>query len=317
LRALAAGHWTGYRGHRELRRYFAHLSLDGSYRSSPSTSWRANASYELGDSVSSRILLDQGVSLPRVSMRSLTGALGLSRTVGAQTSLRIDGRYYRTEFDSPGLSSGDSVRGTVGLQRQLDYRSTAAVEYSVEDVLLDQAGRAYLTHFASLQWTRVLSLRSAILLEAGGSYTPDPARAGLERKESFFGGASFARRVARSNITLFVRREVSPAFGLGISRLELRAGLSATIPVGRAWELKVAASHVHPENPHAAGRLFASTDDAFAAVAWRLGRSLEVSAEAGYRRRGATSTFPRIEAFQGGLFLTLLTPSGGTIAPRR
>jgi hypothetical protein len=289
----------------------------GTYHPSPHTTWRANASYEPGYSDSSRILLDQGVLLPLVKTRSFAGALGLSRKMGRRTSLRMNGRFYRTDFDSdaPGLINGESVRGAVTLERQLGGRGTAAIEYAVEDVLSDQTGRSYLTHFGSVQWTRVLSRRSALLLEVGASHTPDAQRAGLERQEGFFGGATFNRRVKRSNITLFVRREVTPAFGIGVSRLELRGGLGATIPMGRHWELRMAASRVQLDTPPAVERAYPSSDDALAALGRRLGRRLELSGEARYRRRGATSATPMIEALQAGLFLTLLTPSGRTIGP--
>ena len=305
VRATAAGRWSGYPGQEQVRQYNADFGLDGSYRRSPSTTWRANASYGIGYSDSSRILLEQGVLLPVVKARSLTGALGLVKRMGAQTSLRFDGRLYRTEFDSPGLINGESVRSTIGMERHFDGRSTAAMEYSLEYVRSGQTGRLYLTHYGSLQWARVLSRRSALLVEGGGSYTPDAVRAGLFQKESFFGGASLSRQVKRSSLTLFVRHEVAPAFGIGVSRLELRAGLGARIPMGRAWELRMAAGHVQPETPRALGRLYASSDDASATLGRRLGRRLEVSGEARYRRRGATKLLPMVDAFRAGLYLTL------------
>jgi hypothetical protein len=315
LRAAAGGRWTGYPEQKALGRYYAEFGLDGSYRSSPSTNWSTNASYGFGASDSSRLLLEQGLSLPLVKTRDLTGSLGLSQRVGTWTSLRIEGRLYRTEFDAPGFIDGESVRGTLGLERQLDNRNTAAIRYSLEDVLSGQARRPYVTHFGSFQWTRVISRRSALLLEGGGSYTPDAARAGLEGKESFFGGASFSRQVKRSGLMLFVRREVTPAFGTGTSRLALRAGLSATIPMGRVWEFRMIASHVQPETPRAAEHGYASSDDAFVTLLRRLGRGLELSGEARYRRRDAMDAIPMVEAFQAGLFLTMLTPSGRAIAP--
>jgi putative beta-barrel porin BBP2 len=314
LRATAAGAWTGYPGRNE-RRYQADVGLEGRYDRSPSTRWRGSASYGLGYSDSSRILLEQGVSLPVVKTRSFAGALGLSRKAGPRGSLRIDGRFYRTEFDSPGLIDGSSVRGSVGLERQLGNRSTAAIEYSLEYVRPDQAGASHLTHFGSLQWTRVLSPRSALLLEGGASDTPDAARAGLDRKATFFGGTSFTRRVRRSSLTLFVRREVAPAFGTGVSRLELRGGLRASIPMGRDWDLRMLVSHVQPDDAVAAQGAGATSDDAFAALGRRLGRRFELSGEARYRRRGATGSLPAIDAFRAGLFLTLTTPSGRTLAP--
>jgi hypothetical protein len=313
LRATAAAGGIDYPDQKGPRRYYGELGLDGGYRSSPNTSWHFNGSGGLGYSDSSRILLEQGVSLPIVKTRSLDGAVGLSTKAGTRTSLRIDGRYYRTEFDSPGLINGASLRGTLGLERELDNRNTAAISYSLEDVLSGRK-RSYLTHFGSVQWTRILSPRSGLLLEAGGSYTPDAALAVLEQKESFFGGASFTRQVKRSSLTLFVRREVTPAFGIGVSRLELRSGLRAGIPIGRAWDLRMTATHAQPEAPQSAGRVYSSSDEAFAALGRRVGRYFELTGEARYRRRGATSSLATVEAFSAGLFLTLISPAGGTIA---
>jgi hypothetical protein len=175
-------------------------------------------------------------------------------------------------------------------------------------------GRSYLTHFGSLQWTRVLSPRSALLLEAGASYTPD-AQAGLERRETFFGGGSFSRQLGRSSVTVFVRREVTPAFGTGVSRLEVRAGLGATVPLGRRWELRTLAGAVQPDTPPSADHSYPSTIDAFAALGRRLGRHVEVSAEARYRRQGATSAQPLLEGMRAGHIVSLLTPSGRSVAP--
>lgn len=313
LRATASGASRLYPGRNDLRRYNAELGLDGSYHASPSTEWRGSVSGGFGYSDSSEILLDQGVSLPVVKTRSLAASLGLSKRVGTRGSLRVDGRFYRTEFASPGLVDGSSVRGTLGLDRRLSDRSTAAIQYSLESVGPDQAG-SYLTHFASLQWTRRLSPRSAILLEAGTSATPDAARAGLDRRQSFFGGASVARQSRRSSLTLFLRREVTPAFGTSQSRLELRSGVRAALPLGRAWQLRLVASHVRPESRDAVEEPSASSGDAFAALARRLGRRFEVSGEARYRRRGKSAALPAIESFQAGLFLTVSTPGAAAIA---
>jgi hypothetical protein len=314
LRATAAGRWTSY-SDQNLNRYYGDFGLDGAYRSSPSTSWRVNAAYDFGYSDSARILVEQGVLLPVVKTRSFTGVLGLSEKMGPQTSLQVEGRFYRTEFDSPGFINGESARGTLGLARELSTRSTAAIEYSFEYTRADQAGRSYLTHFGSLRWTRVLSPQSALLLEGGASYTPDAARAGLQQKETFFGGATFNRMVRGSSLMLFVRREVAPAFGIGVSRLEVRAGVSATVPMGRAWELRLAASHVQPDASPVATQVDAISDDAFVALDRRLGRRLQLSGAARYRRRGPLGTIPTIEALQAGLYLTLISPSWRAISP--
>jgi hypothetical protein len=313
LRLTAAGGWTAYPQEGELGRYQAEGRIDGSWRSSPATTWRADARHGAGHTDSSPILLAQGVSLPVVRMRSTAAALGV-RKEGTATAFRADARYHRAAFDSGALIDGRSLRGTLALERALGSRNTGALEYALESVLSDAEGRSYRTHFASLQWTRLLSPRSALLVEAGASYTPDAARAGLERREGFFGGASFNRQVGRAGLTLFVRREVTPAFGLGVSRLETRAGLGTTAPVGRDWELQIMASHVRPDAV-AGGRPYGVTDDAFVSLGRRLGRRLEVSAEARYRRRGAARTLPEVQAVQASVFVTVLSPSGRALLP--
>jgi hypothetical protein len=312
-RATLAGGGIDYPYDSGPRRYYGDFGVDGGYRASPSTEWRAIASYGIGYSDSSRVLLEQGVSLPIVKTRSLAGALGVSRKAGRRTSLRIDGRFYRTEFDSSTLVDGTSARVTVGLERQFDTRDTASVGYSAEDVLSGQTG-SYLTHFASLQWTRMLSARSALLVEGGSSYTPDALRAALEQKGSFFGGASYSRQLRSSGVTLFLRREVTPAFGSGVSRLALRTGIRAGIPLGRAWQLRISTSHVRPDNPRSGGRVYSSSDEVFAALGRHLGRRFELTVDGRYRRRGATSAAPAITAFNAGLFLTLLSPAAGGIS---
>lgn len=325
LRVGGSGYWIGYRDQKELNRYDARGSIDGTYRSSLNTTWRANASYDYGYSDSSQVLTDQGVLLPVMKTRTAAGGLGVTWNLGPRTSLRLDGRIYRTEFDQQGtdavgLVDGQSLRGTAGLERRLGPRDTMAIEYSLESSLGRQqpgavendGGQYYLTHFGSLQWSHLLSPRSGFLLEAGASYTPDATQAGLERRESFYGGASYNRQVKRSSVTLFARREVTPAFGLGVSRIENRFGLNATIPMGRSWTLQVAGTHVEPETPEDAAFTYGTPDEASVVLACRLGRYFEISSEGRYRRRGATSASPAIEGYQAGLFLSLVSPGGSS-----
>lgn len=308
LKLGAGGRWIGYAEQENQRRGYVDFVLDGQHRASPHTTWRALASYSLGHSDTSQPLLDQGVLLPLVKMRTFTGALGVSRQVGTRTSLLLDGRYYRAEFDSPALFDGDSVRGTFALEHRLSARNTTAIVYALEDVLADPVGKAYLTHFGSLQWTRVLSPRTAVLVEGGASYTPDAARARLEQERTFFGGATLVRQVGRSSVTAFVRREVTPAFGSGASRLDLRGGLSVAVPMGRDWELRSSAAHIASSSPTDALRAYPSGDDATLRLIRRVGARIEISADGWYRRRAATLVLPSTESFQAGLFIALTSP---------
>jgi hypothetical protein len=308
LRATAAARWTEYPDQKDLRGYYGDASLEGYYGSRRTGVW-GTATYGLGDSAWSQLLIEQGVAVPRVKMRSLTASGGVFRTVGRRSTLRMEGRFYRTEFDSDLLVDGETVRAGVGLERQLGSATSATLGYSFERMRADRPGGDYLTHYGSLQWTHALSRRSGVLLEAGASYTPNAARAELEHDQSFFGGASFSRAVRRSSLTAFVRREVAPALGIGISRLTLRTGVRASVPVGRAWSMRVDASHVQPDRRAAADREDGSSDDVFFVLSRRLGRRIGLSSETRYRRGGATSRMPEVTGFQAGLFLTVIGPS--------
>jgi hypothetical protein len=308
LRASLAGRYYEYREQDAQSRGYADVLLDWGYRSSPNTTWRAGGSYMFGHSDASQPLQAQGVLLPLVGTQTATGAAGVTRQFGTRTSLLIDGRYYRTDFDSAELIDGESARGTIALERKFSTRNTVALVYSAEDVLKDPLGRAYLTHYGSLQWTRVVSPRTAVLLEGGASYTPEAGRAQLERKEAFFGGASLVRQLGRSSLTLFVRREVAPAFGAGVSRLELRSGLSTAAPLGRDWLLRLAAAYAWSDSPEDQALAYPSGGDGSAALSYRISSRLELSGEGVYRRRSSTPTLPAIDTVQAGLFLTLSTP---------
>lgn len=305
LRAKAAGRWNGYPGPgmEELNRYYTTLDLDGTYITSPSTTWTATGEYSYGYSDDgTSIIVQQGVPLPLVKTRSIDGNLALSHEAGTHTILRASGRFYRTEFELPILQTGQSWRAGLELERRLNYSNRASVMYAFEDVLSDSSGRTYATHFGSLRWSHIFSSRSGVLLEAGASYTPDAELAGLGAKQNFFGGASFARQVGRSTASAFVRREVTPAFGLGVSLLETRVGASLDAPMGRDWRMLIVGGHVQPND-----RQVAAYTDGILAISRVLGERLAVSVESRYRRRGAsdTGTGQPIESFQIGVFVTV------------
>jgi hypothetical protein len=324
LRLGGTGYWIGYVDEKDQSRYDATFSLDGTYRSSLDTTWRASASYSYGYSDSSTVLADQGVLLPVVPAQTAAVGLGVTRRLGTRTSFRLDGRGYSTLFEqadavASGLVDGRSVRGTAALDWKVGSRNTAGIVYSLEGVFHrppeapgDERTDSYLTHYLSLQWSHVLSPRSAFLLEGGSSYTPDSTQAGLAQPWSFYGGASYNRKVKRSSVQLFARREVTPAFGLGVSRLENRFGLTAAIPMGRSWTLAFGGTHVLPETPEGASFSYSTPDEAYADLGVRIGRVLEISAEGRYRRRSATPSVPAIEGFQAGLFISLLSPNSRT-----
>lgn len=308
LRADVAGRWIGYPDPDVLDRSYLDAGLRGEYRSSPRTTWSGDVHYWLGYTDSSPTLIEQGVVLPLGETGTLTGEAVLNRQLGGRAFVRVEGRVLRVDFEDPAFIDSRSLRGTVALGRHLGARDTASLAYALEGVLSDETGTSYLTHYGSLQWTRTLSPRSALLLEGGASYTPKASEVGLGRSEGFFGGVTFLREFGRSSLTAYLRREVAPAFGLGVSRQETRLGLRGDVPMGRDWTLSVAAYHIQPQTPEGAEGVFAPSSDATAALDRRLGRLFTVSSEARYRRRGESAGNPAVSGFQAGLYVSLGTP---------
>jgi hypothetical protein len=309
LRAEAGGRLAAYPNQDTINRSYFDGGLRGDYKSSPRTEWRGEVHYWLGYTDSSPTLIEQGVPLPLGKSSTLSGEFELNQKMGARTSLRAQGRVLRVAFDDPAYIDGRSLRGTFALDRQLGARDGGAVAYGLEATLSAETGGSYVTHYGSLQWTHTLSPRSALLVEAGISYTPDATQVGLSSTRGFFGGATFLRQIGRSSLTAYFRREVAPAFGLGVSRQESRAGLRTDVPLGRDWALSIAAYHIQPSYPSGTEPIYGSGSDVTAALDRRLGRHLTVSSEGRYRRRGEARGIPTITAYQVGLFFTLGTPT--------
>lgn len=309
LRADVAASFVSY-PNQEINRHYVDLGLDGRYRTGSSTIWSVDGNYEIGNSGTSQLLIDQGLMLPQVETRTLTAQLSLQQKLGGRSGLTLTGRFYHLDFvDAAQYQPGRSIRGTLGLERRLSRGDTASLQYSIEDVLADEAGRTYLSHYGSLQWSHIISPRSGFLLEGGASYTPDAELAMLESEASFFGGVSYNRKVKQSDIRLYVRREVVPAFGFGVSRAETRGELNAAVPLGKDWKLTLLAQHTLPSAPAGVESFgSASTDLAQLSIGRRMRRKLELSANLRYRRRGPTDALSPTQEFVAGVFLTLLTP---------
>jgi hypothetical protein len=317
VRLRASGRWVGYPDQTDRSRGYGNFGIEGTRRASARTSWHFGASYDLGYTDSSQVLKDQGILLAISRADTIAADIGVTHKLGRVTSLRVGGRLFRTEFDAPELFDGSSIRGTVTLDQGLGDRSTGAIVYSLEDVLADQVGGGgYLTHYGSLQLTRALNPRTALLLEGGLGFTPDAERARLDRKVSFFGGASLSRQLGPSSVSAYVRREVTPAFGAGVSRPQVRMGLAVDVTLGRSWDLRMGGTHVLEEGADAAGGYPASSD-AHVALACRFARALALSAESSYRRRGATVEVSAVEGFSAGLYLTVRRPGPRLPRPPR
>jgi hypothetical protein len=318
----ASGRYLGYLDQKDLNRYYANVGLAGTHRPSLSTTWRVAATYGYGYSDASPILTDQGVLLPVVQTQHGTGSLGWSRTLGLRTSMHIDARYYYTHFDKQDaaalrLVDGQSLRGTLGFDHGVGLGDMLGVVYSLETVRSRSTQIAptnehpyYQTHYGTLQWNHVLSRKSAFMLDAGASYTPESAQAGLARRFHYYGGAGYSVDTRRSSFSAVARREVTPAFGLGVSRVVNRFGLKGSFSLGRAWKLQLNGTYVLPENPEGTLNNYGTRTDAFVGLARQLGQHFDISGEARYRHREGTAGFPDIDGYQAGLFLSFFGPRG-------
>ena len=190
----------------------------------------------------------------------------------------------------------------------MGVRNALAVVYSAEVVGTNNAVDRYLSHFGSARWSHIFSPYGAVLLEGGASFTPDAEQVGLERKQSFFGGLTVARKVGRSSVAAYLRREVAPAFGFGVSRLETRGGLRGDIPLGRHWSLWLDGYHTRPSGPSDSDLASASATDGLAGISRSFGRT-SLTADVRYRRRGETASQSPVSAFQFSLAVSIGTLS--------
>ena len=275
----------------------ANVFLGGSRELSPNVTLALDAAGELGYTDGNRLLGDQGVLLPLARTRTLVGQASVDWRAGARNSLRVEGRAHHVAFDDPVFVDSSSQRGALTLGRRVNDRASVSVQYSIER---EWSGSSFLTHFGSLQWDQLMSMRSGLLLEGGASYTDQAATSGLASTWNFYGGASFSREVGRSRIVLFARREVTPVFGIGGLRLSDRFGLRADVPLGRAWQLGMAGSHIIHSAPESDGSERTSSDEATATLERRLGRQFFLGLAAQYRRRGPVGSTPETDGFQGG-----------------
>jgi hypothetical protein len=308
LRLAARGRSARHPAEPALDRHEAAATAEGTHRSSETTTWTGAGSIGVGDGDQSPVALDQGLLLPAARVRTATVAAGVAHALSPRTALRLEARGLEVAFDVPSLVDTRSARATAALDRRMGGRTDASLVLAVE-ATHSAAGPAVFTHFASAQWTRRVSPRDALLFEAGASYTPDAERAGLDREAAAFGGAAWSRRLRHGAVSAFVRREVTPAFGAVGARSDLRGGLGADLDLGPEWRVHLAALGARGEGGAGSGV------DALIAAGRRIGRSLAISAESRYRRRGPAAGRPAQETLRIGLYLTVISRQAPPIAP--
>ena len=105
--------------------------------------------------------------------RSFEGLTDVVFQTGTRNTVRIGARAYYTDFDDPELVDSLSSRGLVSFSRSLSERSTLYARYDFE---YSQLGTSFTSHFGSLQWDRVLTRSSSVLLREASATRPRGSR---------------------------------------------------------------------------------------------------------------------------------------------
>ena len=175
---------------------------------------------------------------------------------------------------------------------------------------------SYTTQFASLQLDRRVSTRSGYLLEGGVSHTDySKVPPGGPPAWNFYGGASLARVTGAASTALFYRREVIPAFGLGGVGLTDRVGLRTSSRVGRSLDLSAEASYVRRNSSAQDVTARSESGEGRLAVQKRLGRRFELGTTLDYRRYVRPAPNPPVEQFQAQVALAVVNPRAGISGP--
>jgi hypothetical protein len=292
------------------------IDFDGSTRLSTRTTGALTLGLSSDETQNTLILLEQGTLLPPTRTVTYSGRTSVVFQSTVRTAWRGAVDASRVDFpESETLRASSSLRLISGLDRRLNERDTFAIEYSADrasrsGATSSTASLAYWTHYGSSQWTRRLSPDTAFLVEAGASYSPQGIDAGLASQWNFFGGVSLNRRVKRSSLSAYYRREVIPVFGVGGLRLADRVGLNANMPFGQRWSTSFGGTYAGTTQQDAnAGRQ--TTIDSYAAIMARMSRRLWLSATGRYLSRSAVDLVPAVDDYRLSLSL-VLAPPGST-----
>ncbi len=288
----------------------AELGLSGRHELTPNTSLTGEVYGGLGRTETNDLLTEQGVLFPAGRVRFLQATGTVRSQLGTRTSLAVTGTARADAFEAPQLVDSQSLRGSLSLDRQLSEKATLSTEYAAEWM---RVGADYLTQFASLKYDRRITTHAGLLLEGGVSHTGQAPDAGLSSTWNFFGGAAAARTLGRSNLLLYLRQEVLPAFGIGGLRLTTRVGVRAAVPLGQRWGLSLDASQSVPHAGSADEPQKASSTDAEGILRRSVGRWFLVGAEARYRRRGPEGTLSAVDSFAGSISFTFRSTGTGAL----
>jgi hypothetical protein len=313
LRIRGSGLGFLYAEQRDWSRVDADLSAEGTRALSGRATWNIDFSAAIKHTDNNPVLDQQGVALGLSRTHMLQGSTDVAWETGRQSTVRAGGRVFYADFVDPLLVDSKSARVFLSLGRRVSQRSTLYARYDFETSWL---GTVYNGHFGSLQLNRVLSGRSAVLLEGGASYSDVLAMSGLARTWNPYGGASFSWRAGSSSVVAYARSEVVPAFGVGGVWQVYRFGLQMSVPLGRAW-LDIDGSHADRRASGSAPEGNApgeeSVDEASLVLRKRVGRRSVVALQARYRHLDHGPAAPSVDSVRAALVLVLSSPAAGGI----
>ncbi len=260
----------------------------------------ANAAYVTTDL--SRILVDTGLQLERSQTQNYGGGVGFDLTTGKRTTLGLNARYDRVDFDDPQLIDTESGTAGVSLSRRYSSRSSLSLLYNF--IRTNAIRYGYDSHQASLGWSRALTRRLTFSLASGAGYALEPP---LDDRRAdrlyYYGTAGLSGQVRRSTVNLQLRRSINPAYGLGGNLLSYGAALSAGIPVGRHINLAMGGVHTWSEDPAGLRSSAFVSDDANASFSLTFRRRLGLSLGYLFRRYDPQNR-PAITSHRGQFGLT-------------
>jgi hypothetical protein len=316
LRLSAEGEGRAYALNPPLNRIDWRFGFDGQFRLSRRTAGALALGFDYGHSDTSTVLVDQVIYVPLTRTRGYSAVADVRHRVNPGLTLRAAARAYRMDFpDSDVFRDSTSLRFTGGVNRAIGPRNTVGLEYSAG--LTDQAeligllGGSLWTHYQSLQWSHTLSPRAAFLVEGGVSYSPSFSDGGLQRSWDYFGGVSVSRKLRRSSLGAFYRREVLPAFGVRVAHLANRVGFSVDVPIGLAYLLDFRAFYGREVQQGPQAYDPQSVSDASFKLVRAFGRRLRGTIEGRYRHQSAPGFLVSSNDYRAALIFTVVPARAG------
>jgi Putative beta-barrel porin 2 len=185
-------------------------SMAARYRPGPKTDLMFNGTVTNDYTRHSDILLSQGIVLPQSRVLTMRFDAALSHSLSTRTSLSVSGRFERAEFDSPGLSDGTTLDGTVSLSHRLNQTVSLRVGYSHDQIDSDIQKRSVDTGYGGARI--VVNPRTDVDVNVGASSTGGGTGG---RKITPYGGAALTVKHPRLVMTLAYNHQVREDYGFG------------------------------------------------------------------------------------------------------